>query len=195
MLALFFVSVIFFPSLLLSFLFWCNTNLNMRKHHSLCFVLCALLLRFIRQVLFLPFEKAELSRPVQNRILFLLFSPRWLLPGGRRSRRCCASACPFNQVDVEIKINVLMNQCAITLKTILCRYQSTSIAKRGVIRLKASLRNHERAIWFVDRMKQVHFFNGNKSMISSVTSAAELLWRRCQTKSKSVNVAILHSTN
>lgn len=44
------------------------------------------------------------------------------------------------------------------------------------------MRKHERAIWFVDRMKQVHFFffNGDKSMTkSSVTSAAELLWRRC----------------
>lgn len=42
------------------------------------------------------------------------------------------------------------------------------------------MRTHERATWFVDRMKQVHFFNGSKLVtISSVTSAAELLWRRC----------------
>lgn len=58
------------------------------------------------------------------------------------------------------------------------------------------MRKHERAIWFVDHMKQVHFFNGNKSMTAPrETSAAELLWRRCSRTSSGVNIAIQHSTN
>lgn len=52
-------------------------------------------------------------------------------------------------------------------------------------------RKHERAIWLVDRMKQVRylfiFFNGNEPVtISRETSEAELLQRRCWRKWTSV---------
>lgn len=58
------------------------------------------------------------------------------------------------------------------------------------------MRKHERTIWFVDRLKQVHFFNGNKSMtICRETSAAQLLWRRCLKGSNHVNIAKQHCTN
>lgn len=89
-----------------------------------------------------------------------------------------------------------MNQCAITLKTIFVALLVDVNWEAGSHPSLNVMRKHERAIWFVDRMKQVHFLNRNKSMtISRETSATELLWRRCWRKSNSINIAIQHSTN